>query len=167
MNPLVNPLVSPVITSADARHIDALMAVMRASFDPAFGEAWSALQLGSTLALDSSYARQALDSAGTAQGFTLSRSAGPEVELLLIAVHPGQRGNGVGRALLQAACQDAARRGALEIFLEVRENNHAALGLYRRAGFVEVGRRPEYYTGLTGSHFAALTMRRNIDYLTD
>jgi ribosomal-protein-alanine N-acetyltransferase len=167
MTPPVNPFVSPVIASADARHIEALMAVMRASFDPAFGEAWSALQLGGTLALESSYARQALDSAGTAQGFTLSRSAGPEVELLLIAVHPGQRGNGVGRALLQAACQDAARRGALEIFLEVRENNQAALALYRQAGFVEVGRRPDYYTGLTGSHYAALTMRRTIDYLPD
>ena len=52
MNPPVSPLIAPVIVPADARHIDALMVVMRASFDPAFGEAWSALQLGGTLALD-------------------------------------------------------------------------------------------------------------------
>ena len=159
----VNPFVSPVITSADARHIEALMAVMRASFDPAFGEAWSALQLGGTLALDSSFARQALDAAGVAQGFTLSRSAGPEVELLLIAVHPGQRGHGMGRALVHTACLDAARRGASEIFLEVRENNQAALALYHQAGFLEVGRRPNYYAGVTGTRFAALTMRRRLD----
>ena len=48
----MDPAFSPVIVPADVRHIDALMAVMRASFDPAFGEAWSSLQLGGTLALD-------------------------------------------------------------------------------------------------------------------
>ena len=163
MNPPVSPLIAPVIVPADARHIDALMVVMHASFDPAFGEAWSALQLGGTLALDSSFARQALDAAGVAQGFTLSRSAGPEVELLLIAVHPGQRGNGMGRALINTACLDAVRRSASEIFLEVRENNQAALSLYRQAGFLEVGRRPNYYAGVTGARFAALTMRRRLD----
>jgi ribosomal-protein-alanine N-acetyltransferase len=151
------------IAPADARHLDALMAVMRASFDPAFGEAWSALQLGGTLALDSSFARQALDIAGVAQGFTLCRSAGPEVELLLIAVHPEQRGNGTGRALVQMACRDAQLRGAEEIFLEVRENNAAALALYRQAGFFEIGRRPNYYAGVTGDRFAALTMRRRLN----
>ena len=163
MNQSASLSTDPVIAPADARHIDALMAVMRASFDPGFGEAWSALQLGGTLALDSSFARQALDAAGVAQGFTLSRSAGPEVELLLIAVHPGQRGNGMGRALVRTACLDAARRSASEIFLEVRENNLAALALYRQAGFLEVGRRPNYYAGVTGSRFAALTMRRRLD----
>jgi ribosomal-protein-alanine N-acetyltransferase len=154
---------SPVIVPADARHIDALMGVMRASFDPAFGEAWSTLQLGGTLALDSSFARQALDIAGVAQGFTLSRSAGPEVEILLIAVHPDVRGRGVGRALMSTVCVDAQLRGASEIFLEVRENNQAALALYRQSGFREVGRRPNYYAGATGSRFAALTMRRRLD----
>ncbi len=163
MDPLVSPIAPLVVAPADARHLDALMVVMRASFDPAFGEAWSALQLGGTLALDNSFARQAIDAAGVAQGFTLSRSAGPEVELLLIAVHPGQRGAGLGRALVHAACHDAAVRGALEIFLEVRENNQAALALYREAGFLEVGRRPDYYAGAMGTRFAALTMRRRLD----
>lgn len=155
--------VSHTIAAADARHLEALMTVMRASFDPAFGEAWSTLQLGGTLAFDSSFARQALDNAGVAQGFTLCRRAGPEVELLLIAVNPVQRGNGIARALLQTACSDAVLRGAEEIFLEVRENNLAALALYRQAGFLEIGRRPNYYAGATGSRYAALTMRRRLD----
>lgn len=161
----VTPVTAPAILVADARHLEALMVVMRASFDPAFGEAWSALQLGGTLAQDSSFARQAIDAAGVAQGFTLSRSAGPEVELLLIAVHPGQRGLGLGRSLVRTACHDAALRGAEEIFLEVRENNQAALALYRQAGFLEVGRRPDYYAGASGARFAALTMRRRLDNL--
>lgn len=160
---LVAPVAAPAIVAADARHLEALMVVMRASFDPAFGEAWSALQLGGTLAQGSSFARQAIDAAGVAQGFTLSRCAGPEVELLLIAVHPGQRGLGLGRSLVHAACHDAVLRGAEEIFLEVRENNQAALALYRQAGFLEVGRRPDYYAGASGARFAALTMRRRLD----
>jgi len=160
---LLSPGVAPAIVGADARHLEALMVVMRASFDPAFGEAWSALQLGGTLAQGTSFARQAIDAAGVAQGFTLSRSAGPEVELLLIAVHPGQRGRGFGRSLLHTACHDAARRGAEEIFLEVRENNQTALALYRQAGFLGVGRRPDYYAGAAGARFAALTMRRRLD----
>lgn len=163
MDPLVSPIAPFVVAPADARHLDALMAVMRASFDPAFGEAWSALQLGGTLALDSSFARQALDIAGVAQGFTLCRSAGPEVELLLIAVHPGSRGSGVGEALVREVCVNAQLRGASELFLEVRDNNEAALRLYRKAGFLEVGRRPDYYTGVTGVRFGAITMRRQLE----
>ena len=62
-----------------------------------------------------------------------------------------------------ASTKSAARRSASEIFLEVRENNQAALSLYRQAGFLEVGRRPNYYAGVTGARFAALTMRRRLD----
>ena len=160
--PLITPPTPSLIAAADTRHIDALMVVMHASFDPAFGESWSPLQLGGTMVLDSSFARRALDSAGIAQGFTLCRSAGPEVELLLIAVTPTQRGNGMGRALLQTACEDARLRGAEEIFLEVRENNDAALALYRQSGFLEIGRRPNYYAGTTGLRYAALTMCRRL-----
>ncbi len=163
----MNTLAPPIITSADSRHIDALMAVMRASFDPAFGEAWSTLQLGGTLGLSTSFARQATNADGIAQAFTLCRSAGPEVELLLIAVDPQQRGSGIGHALVQMACRDALQRGAAEIFLEVRENNDAALALYRKSGFLEVGRRPNYYAGVTGIRFGAITMQRRLDNLID
>jgi len=161
--PLIPAPTPSLIAAADTCHIDSLMVIIHASFDPAFGEAWSALQLGGTMVLDSSFARRALDTAGIAQGFTLCRSAGPEVELLLIAVTPDQRGNGMGRALLQMACEDARLRGAEEIFLEVRENNDAALALYRQSGFLEIGRRPNYYAGATGLRYAALTMCRRLD----
>ncbi len=161
----MSTLAGPMVTAADERHLDALMEIMRASFDPAYGEAWSALQLAGTLGQDNSFARQAIDARGALAGFTLCRAAGPEVELLLIAVQPQQQGLGFGRLLMETTCQDAFRRGASELFLEVRENNHAARALYRRAGFVDVGRRADYYAGSTGSRFAAVTMRRQLDDL--
>ena len=162
----MSTLAPPVIAPADERHLDALMNVMRASFDAEFGEAWSMLQLAGTIGLPNSFARQAINSHGIATGFTLCRAAGPEVELLLIAVDPQERGLGTGRLLLENVCRDAFLRGASEVFLEVRENNHAARALYRKAGFVDVGRRPDYYAGSTGERFGAFTMRRGLDDLT-
>lgn len=158
----MSTLAGPVILDADERHLDALMAVMRVAFDSRYGEAWSALQLGGSLAQDASFARQALGADGGTTGFTLSRAAGPEVEMLLIAVCPQQRGRGVGRMLIDTVCNDARRRGASEVFLEVRENNAAARGLYRKTGFVDVGRRADYYAGVSGERFAAITMRRGL-----
>lgn len=156
----MSTLAPPVIAPADERHLDALMVVMEASFDPAYGEAWSALQLAGTLGLESSFARQSLDARGRATGFTLCRAAGPEVELLLIAVHPDERGQGLGKMLVERALQDALQRGASEIFLEVRDNNNAARSLYESNGFVPVGRRPDYYTGVRGDKHGAITMRK-------
>ena len=155
-------LTAPLIQTADARHLDRLMTVMSVAFDPQFGEAWSVSQLAGTLLLDGSFARQATDAAGAMIGFTLSRAASVEVELLLIAVAPARREGGIGRMLMDAVVTDAMRRGASEVFLEVRENNAAARRLYHAAGFVEIGARPNYYTGALGARFAAITMRRNV-----
>ncbi len=135
-----------------------MMAVMHAGFDPLFGEAWSAVQLAGTLAMPGAWARLAL-AGTTATGFSLCRSIGPDVELLLIAVDPGQRRLGVGGRLLAAALADASARGATDFFLEVREDNAAARRLYASAGFAEVGRRPDYYSGKDGSKRTAITLR--------
>lgn len=152
----------PQISPADARHLDALMAVMMVSFDPQYGEAWSASQLAGSMLLAGSFARQAADAGGRAIGFTLARAASVEVELLLIAVEPQMRGAGMGRLLIDRVVADARMRGASEVFLEVRENNVAARHLYRSTGFVDVGRRPDYYAGTGGERYSAITMRRNL-----
>lgn len=165
MQPAVdNALIS--IIPADERHLDAMMAVMQAAFDLRYGEAWSAPQLAATLSLPGSWARLAMLGAQPA-GFSLSRSAGPDVELLLIAVAPDLRRSGVAGRLLVRVQEDALARGASELFLEVREDNHAARQLYETAQFAQVGQRPEYYTGTDGSRRAAITMRFSLAALAD
>jgi ribosomal-protein-alanine N-acetyltransferase len=149
----------PRVVVADQRHIDAMMSVMRFAFDPQFGEAWSTSQLAGTLTLDGSFARQALDDSDMILGFTLSRHVADEAELLLVAVDPHLRQRGIGRRLVKQVADDARQRGAQVLFLEVRENNNAARNLYRSLGFVDVGRRADYYTGAAGERFAAITMR--------
>jgi [ribosomal protein S18]-alanine N-acetyltransferase len=154
--PAVNPALA--IVPADERHLEAMMAVMHAAFDPRYGEAWSAAQLGATLTLPGCWGRLALLGA-QAVGFSLCRAAGPEVELLLIAVSPTLHRQGIAGRLLLRSQEDAMARGANELFLEVREDNESAKYLYNRAGFVQVGRRNDYYQAKDGSRRAAITMR--------
>ena len=54
------------------------------------------------------------------------------------------RGRGLARNFCIASAA-ACRRWRRAVFLEVDETNRPALRLYRRAGFREVGRRPNYY----------------------
>ena len=66
---------------------------------------------------------------------------------LTIAVPPGQRRHGIGRALLDATTAWAIAAGARRLVLEVAAENDVALELYERAGFRRCGRRPGYYSG--------------------
>lgn len=61
-----------------------------------------------------------------------------------IAVDPSWQGKGVGRAMLDALLARADELGA-PVFLEVRTDNHPAIGLYESRGFRQVGIRRRYY----------------------
>jgi len=52
-----------------------------------------------------------------------------------IAVSPSARGQGIGRKLLAAVEADARALGCCKVTLEVRSDNHRAMGLYRSVGF--------------------------------
>lgn len=140
--------------------LDAVMAVMRDSFDPVFGEAWTAPQCAGLLPMPGVWLT--LARAGEAVlGFALSRAIAGEAELLLLAVRRPAQGRGVGRKLLDAFLADAARRGAEHLHLEVRDGN-GAIRLYTAAGFREIGRRKNYYHGRDGQLYDALTLARNL-----
>ena len=96
------------------------------------------------------------------QGFALGRVAGPEAELLTVAVHPAARRHGIGRALLAAFETAAARRGAEEVLLEVAVSNEAARALYYAHGYGPVGRRPGYYHPPGGPAVDAQVLRRSL-----
>ncbi|PPI82653.1 ribosomal-protein-alanine N-acetyltransferase [Marinobacter maroccanus] len=82
-----------------------------------------------------------------------------EAHLLNICVHPGARGEGVGRYLLRHVLATAAHEGMSQLLLEVRVSNHAAIALYQDEGFHEVGQRPGYYPAANGREDARVLMR--------
>lgn len=72
----------------------------------------------------------------------------------------GWRGLGIGAAMLDAGIEWATGAGAHKMALEVWPHNSAALELYRRAGFVEEGRKHRHYRRRNGELWDAVVMGR-------
>ncbi|MEG1452951.1 ribosomal protein S18-alanine N-acetyltransferase [Brevundimonas sp.] len=109
---------------------------------------------------------QLLDSTGVSvlgdeRGFILTRTVADEAEILTIGVRPACRRQGLARHLVEQAIVATRILGAQRMFLEVAENNLAAIGLYRACGFEQVGLRKNYYTRTDGSLEHALVMVLN------
>ena len=73
-------------------------------------------------------------------------------------VDRGWRGRGVGSALVQAAIGWARAQGLHKLSLEVFAHNTAAIGLYRKCGFVEEGRRVKQYRRVSGELWDSIVM---------
>jgi ribosomal-protein-alanine N-acetyltransferase len=95
-------------------------------------------------------------------GFSVSRIAADEAEILSIAIAQRQRGRGLSRELLNVHLGHLAGRGVKRVFLEVEENNRPARRLYERAGFRVVGRRERYYRDAGRQQLNALVMQRDL-----
>jgi ribosomal-protein-alanine N-acetyltransferase len=150
------------VTIAEGGPLDlaGVMEVMNDSFDPAFGEAWTGPQCAGLLPMPGVWLSLARDGEAVA-GFALGRTVLDQAELLLLAVKRDRQGAGVGRMLLDRFAAIAVARGATRLHLEVRDGN-AALRLYSGAGFREIGRRKNYYTGRDGQIYDALTLAKHI-----
>lgn len=148
------------LTPAGAADMDAVMRIMEAAFDPAFGEAWNRGQVLGILSLSDVWLVLATPAgADRPEGFALARRMLDDSELLLLAVCPEARGRGVGRALVDGVAEEARLRGAIRLMLEMRDGN-PALALYSAAGFAEVGRRKDYYRGQDRRLHDAITLAR-------
>lgn len=126
-------------------HAATLAAIHAEAFPP--GERWNTAAFADLLGMPGVCGW--LDPEG---GFILAREAGGEAEVLTLAVVPQARRQGVARRLVTSAVALLA----CPVFLEVGEDNAAALSLYRSAGFAECARRRAYY----GAGRDALVLRR-------
>lgn len=97
---------------------------------------------------------------GTATGFALSRLVVDEAEILTVAVAPSARRAGLATLLLQHHLGRLVAAGAKKVFLEVAEDNVAAIRLYQRHGFGEIGRRKAYYARANKPPATAIVMER-------
>jgi [ribosomal protein S18]-alanine N-acetyltransferase len=104
-----------------------------------------------------------LDAGGIAGYALLLRHAQRSAwRLYSIVVDPARRGQGLGDRLLADAEAQARAAGAPALTLEVREDNPAAIALYRRRGYAETGRKPGYYD----DGAAAICLRRALPSAT-
>ena len=79
------------------------------------------------------------------EGFAVANRNGLECEIENVVVNPEQQRRGLGKTLLKELLNRLRRNACEAVFLEVRESNRAARGLYTKCGFQEVGRRVKYY----------------------
>jgi ribosomal-protein-alanine N-acetyltransferase len=128
------------IVPAGLKHINGILRIERASFDPP----WSENTLKGEFGRGDTFFSVAEDN-GAVLGFVLLRLMSGEAELFQLAVTDAYRRSGIGGRLLAAALGFARSGGAQSVYLEVRPSNEAAVRLYENYGFSRQGRRKNYY----------------------
>jgi ribosomal-protein-alanine N-acetyltransferase len=147
---------APALSEASA-HDAAAIAMLHAA---SFRRGWSEQEVEGLLIERTVLTHRAMTGSRMA-GFIMTRLAADEAEILSVAVDSAWRGRGLARNLLHLHLRRLAGLGSRAVFLEVDENNAPAIRLYDRAGFHEISRRPNYYTG-AGKPAAALVLRRDL-----
>ncbi|MDO8926201.1 MAG: ribosomal protein S18-alanine N-acetyltransferase [Sideroxyarcus sp.] len=110
-------------------------------------------------ALRSKYVCKVYENEGRMLGYAVLMLAVDEAELLDIAIAAGQQRHGRGRKLLEEMMALARRQNMQRMVLEVRASNAAAIALYRKAGFSDIGLRRDYYPAENGREDAILMGR--------
>ena len=95
-------------------------------------------------------------------GFGLIRKVIDEAEIITFCILPNECNNGYATLLLEWIIKDLQRQSIKRLFLEVSENNKAALGLYKKCSFDIIGRRKGYYQNPQGKNADAIIMQREL-----
>lgn len=83
---------------------------------------------------------------GNIAGYVGSQSVLDAADMMNLAVSPNYRRQGIGHALVEELVKHLQTNQVIALLLEVRVSNSPAIALYEKMGFVQVGRRPRYYT---------------------
>ena len=139
------------LNAADAK---AMASIHAESFD----RSWDALEMAVHTQRDLCFGIETHDGLSA---FIIISQAADQAEILTIATAKSARRSGLGRQLLDAAFAQLSENGTAELFLEVAEDNIAAIALYKNAGFQPIGRRPGYYRRPAG-RIAAITLSKKL-----
>ena len=117
---------------------------------------WTQKQFEESIA---SYQSTVIEVQGAVVGFCILQPVLDEANLLLMAIHPSQQGKGLGYQLLDQSIA-MLKNDPIQIFLEVRESNLAAIALYEKADFHQIDLRKNYYPLEKGGREQAVIMVR-------
>lgn len=93
-------------------------------------------------------------------GYVGSQSVMGEADMMNLAVAPKFRRQGIARNLVKELIRNLGDEKVSSLTLEVRQSNGAAIALYEKLGFIQVGCRPNYYAN---PREAALILRKEWD----
>jgi len=108
-------------------------------------EAWLEQTMASEISSPHTHYIGAFD--GKLLGYAGLKVSGPSYssDVQTIGVEPELQGSGIGRKLMNELLDVARRRGSEEVFLEVKDGNDSAIGLYQSLGFERIDVRKRYY----------------------
>ncbi len=109
-----------------------------------FSDGWSEKTIENTQLLEHTYVAVAREKQDVVGYFVLYLT-GDTADLARIAVLADLRRGGVARKLLAHMEAYVQQKAVERVLLEVRTSNHAAIGLYKQFGFLEIGKRKNYY----------------------
>ncbi len=89
---------------------------------------------------------------GELLGYFVAMAGVDELHLLNITVTPAAQGQGHGVFMLDEVVALGRERQARQLWLEVRDSNQRARGIYERYGFQRVGTRRGYYPASPDTH---------------
>lgn len=109
-----------------------------------FHDPWSESSIASELNNSLSLWLVAMED-DTVVGYVGSQTVLGWTDMMNIAVHPDHRRKKIGEQLVLSLEEELRKRESTCLTLEVRASNEPAKSLYYKLGFLEVGRRKNYY----------------------
>jgi ribosomal-protein-alanine N-acetyltransferase len=94
-------------------------------------------------------------------GYAIMSTGAGEAHVLNLCVAEPYRTRGIGSQLLWHLLEFARGLGVVDVFLEVRPSNTAAIRLYQSLGFTQIGMRRGYYQA-EGGREDAVVLRRSL-----
>ena len=109
-----------------------------------FHDPWSESSIASELNNSLSLWLVAMED-DTVVGYVGSQTVLGWTDMMNIAVHPDHRRKKIGEQLVLSLEEELKKQESTCLTLEVRASNEPAKSLYYKLGFLEVGRRKNYY----------------------
>ena len=100
---------------------------------------------------------------GVLASYCIMSTGAGEAHILNLCVAEEFQRRGLGQLLLTNMLDEAKKEGIRDIFLEVRPSNHAAIILYERLGFNQMGTRKDYYPAKNGREDAVI-LAKNLEF---
>lgn len=147
------------IRPAQARDAQTIATMSRDLIEPGFGWRYDPPKILQKIRHRDTVTLLASESARTA-GFAIMEFGEERAHLVLLAVRPTHRRQGIGRRLLGWLVDSALTAGIASIHLELRASNEAARAFYHAMGFAETLIVPGYYRGPGGAKESAMRMLR-------